>query len=416
MVLMVLRSTLGLGLLLLAVASTTVQAADGKAPLQIVVSKDKQSLVVYDGDTVVATSKVSSGKRGHETPTGIFSILEKSRYHESNIYSNAPMPFMQRLTWSGIALHASNSVPAHPASHGCVRLPNAFAKTLFKLTERGLHVVISDRQIAPQAVSHPFLFQPAAPEQQLLSDATLRPAMSQVASGAVEVAMSEPAPPSPAAPAVRADDTRAPIRILITRRGPRELALDAQAALNTLGYDAGVPDGALGSRSIAAIRAFELAEGREPKGRLTPDLVDVLFRKANLPPPANGQLLVRRDFAPLFEAPVTIAEPDVALGAHFYQFQDIDAATGKGSWFSLSLDNTIPKGMKARLGITVDDDALAYNAATRVLDRIQMTDALREKVEDLLAPGSSLTVSDMGLGPETGRGTDFVTITHPAKG
>ncbi|TCM57526.1 putative peptidoglycan binding protein [Rhizobium sp. PP-F2F-G48] len=413
---MVLRFPLGLGLLLLALASTTAYAADGTSPLQIVVSKDKQSLVVYDGASVVATSKVSSGKRGHDTPTGIFSILEKSRYHESNIYSNAPMPFMQRLTWSGIALHASNSVPSYPASHGCVRLPNAFAKTLFKMTERGWHVVISDRPIAPQPVSHGFLFQPSAPEQQLLSDVTLRPAMSQITSGTVEVAMSEPAPSPPAAPSARAEDTREPIRILITRRGMRELTLDVQAALNGLGYDAGVPDGALGSQSIAAIRAFELAEGREPKGRVTPELVDALFRKANLPPPANGQLLVRRAFTPLFEAPVTIAAPEIALGAHFYQFQDIDAATGKGSWFSLSLDNVIPKGMKSRLGITTDDDAFAYNAATRVLDRIQMTDDLREKVEDLLAPGSSLTVSDMGLGPETGRGTDFVTITHPAKG
>lgn len=410
---MVLRSTLGLGLLLLALASTATYAADGQAPLQVVVSKDKQSLVVYDGDTVVATSKVSSGKRGHETPTGIFSILEKRRYHESNIYSNAPMPFMQRLTWSGIALHASNSVPSFPASHGCVRLPNAFAKALYKMTGRGLHVVISDRQIAPQPVSHSFLFQPSEPEPQLLSDATLRPAMSQIPSGNVEVAMSEPAA---AAPAAHAEDNRAPIRILITRRGERERNLDIQAALNSLGYDAGVPDGALGTQSTTAIRAFELAEGHEPKGRVTPELVDALFKKANLPPPANGQLLVRRDFTPLFEAPVTITEPEIALGAHFYQFQDIDATTGKGNWFSLSLDNVIPKAMKSRLGITVDDDALAYNAATRVLDRIRMTAELREQVEDVLAPASSLTVSDMGLGPETGRGTDFVTITHPSKG
>lgn len=410
---MVLRSTFGLGLLVLALASSTALAADGRSPLQIVVSKDKQSLVVYDGDTVVATSKVSSGKRGHETPTGIFSILEKRRYHESNIYSNAPMPFMQRLTWSGIALHASNSVPAYPASHGCVRLPNAFAKSLYKLTERGLHVVISNRQIAPQPVAHAFLFQPSAPEPQLLSDATLRPAMSQIPDGTVEIAMSEPSPTT--APVARAEDVREPIRILITRRGARELNLDVQAALNGLGYDAGVPDGALGTRSVAAIRAFELAEGREAKGQVTPDFVEALFRKANLPAPANGQLMVRRDFAPLFEAPVTIREPDIALGTHFYQFQDLDTATGQGSWFSLSLDNVIPRGMKARLGITVDDDALAYNANTRVLDRIQMTDALRRQVEDLLAPGSSLTVTDMGLGPETGKGTDFVTLTHPSK-
>src|SRR3569623_3625662 len=111
-------------------------AADART-LQIFVSKDKQSLAVYDGAEVVATSKISSGKDGHTTPSGIFSVIEKQKYHESNSYSNAPMPFMQRLTWSGIALHESNSVPRYPASHGCVRMPGAFAKSLYKMTEMG---------------------------------------------------------------------------------------------------------------------------------------------------------------------------------------------------------------------------------------------------------------------------------------
>ena len=156
---MVLRFTFGLGFAL-ALSASTVFAAGEQAPLQIVVSRDQQSLVVYDGDTVVATSNVSTGKAGHSTPTGIFSILEKRRFHKSNIYSNAPMPFMQRLTWSGIALHASNHVPSYPASHGCVRMPDAFAKQLFKMTGRGVHVLISDRQLTPVAISDPFLFQP----------------------------------------------------------------------------------------------------------------------------------------------------------------------------------------------------------------------------------------------------------------
>ena len=102
-------------------ASPSALAAGAKAPLQIVVSREQQSLVVYDGDTVVATSKVSTGKAGHATPTGIFSILEKRRRHESNIYSNAPMPFMQRLNWYGVALHAGE-IPGYPASHGCIRM------------------------------------------------------------------------------------------------------------------------------------------------------------------------------------------------------------------------------------------------------------------------------------------------------
>ena len=90
------------------------------------IEKAEQTLTVYDGDQVIATSKVSTGKAGHTTPSGVFSILEKRKYHESNLYSNAPMPWMQRITWSGVALHESNSVPNYPASHGCVpaRVPN----------------------------------------------------------------------------------------------------------------------------------------------------------------------------------------------------------------------------------------------------------------------------------------------------
>ncbi|WP_455854456.1 L,D-transpeptidase family protein [Ensifer canadensis] len=133
--------------------------AGSNAPLQIIVSKNQQSLVVYDGDAVIATSAVSTGKAGHSTPTGIFSILEKRRHHKSNIYSNAPMPVMQRLTWSGIALHGSNHVPAYPASHGCVRLPSKFAASLFKMTSRGVHVLITDRQVSPTEVSSAVLFQ-----------------------------------------------------------------------------------------------------------------------------------------------------------------------------------------------------------------------------------------------------------------
>jgi peptidoglycan hydrolase-like protein with peptidoglycan-binding domain len=428
MVFMALRSSLRLGLGLLMLAGSTAHAGTaaptprGEGPLQIVVSREKQVLTVFDGDTVVATSRISSGKRGHETPTGIFSILEKRRYHESNIYSNAPMPFMQRLTWSGIALHSSGSVPAYPASHGCVRMPDAFAKTLFRMTTRGLHVVISDREVVPKPISHAFLFQPRPPAPQLLSDATLRPAISQNAAGAVEVAMSEepatiPLPPVEPPVAVGPHD---PIRMLITRRGTREAVLDAQTALNKLGYDAGVPDGALGSRTIEAIRAFKTAEGlvseEQSGGRMTQALMDTLYRKANLPPPANARLLVRRNFTPLFEAAVTIRDPQIALGEHFYQFQDVDPATEKGLWFGLTLDNTLPKAMKARLGITLEGDALSDGATARVLDRIQLTPDLRARIDDLLAPGSSLTISDMGLGPETGQGTDFITLTRPARG
>ena len=156
--------------------SCTALAAEPARTLQIFVSKDQQSLVVYDGAKVVATSKVSTGKAGHTTPTGIFSMLEKRSFHKSNIYSDAPMPFMQRLTWSGIALHESNPVPRYPASHGCVRMPGDFAKKLFRMTDRGVHVLITDRSAGAGCRSPiPFCSNRRPPRPALLSDVTLRP-------------------------------------------------------------------------------------------------------------------------------------------------------------------------------------------------------------------------------------------------
>ena len=112
--------------------------------VEIVVSIPLQRAYVYRGGTLIGVTTVSTGRRGHETPTGTFSILQKRREHYSNLYNNAPMPFMQRLTWDGIALHAGQ-IPGRPASHGCVRLPLDFARQLFGVTEVGASVHILDR-------------------------------------------------------------------------------------------------------------------------------------------------------------------------------------------------------------------------------------------------------------------------------
>ena len=112
-----------------------------RGPLLAVISIARQRLHLYDGKGLVAQSLVSTGMMGYGTPTGVFSVLQKRRYHESNIYSGAPMPFMQRLTWSGIALHAG-VLPGFPASHGCIRLPAKFASKLYQVTGVGTPVLI----------------------------------------------------------------------------------------------------------------------------------------------------------------------------------------------------------------------------------------------------------------------------------
>lgn len=399
-----------MGFAVFVMASTSGLAAGAKTPLQVVVSREQQSLVVYDGDTVVATSKVSTGKAGHATPTGIFSILEKRRRHESNIYSNAPMPFMQRLTWSGIALHGSNHVPDYPASHGCVRLPSKFAASLFKMTGYGMHVVISDRQIAPVEVASEMLFQPSEsrPQGPALSDVPLRPAIGEFNQSAVEVAMTDKRP-SP----VASDEEKVPIRILITRRGTQESVRDLQTLLNTLGYDAGLPDGFSGPATAAAIEAFQRAEALPVEGKVTPELIEAVFRQAGRSAPLNGVLRVRRQFQPLFEAEVAIAEPETALGTHLLQFQDLDTNTGQGKWFGMSLENKLPKTTKKRLGITAEGEP---GTLERTLSRITVPKDVRERLAGLLANGSSLSITDTESGLETGKGTDFITVTRERRG
>jgi lipoprotein-anchoring transpeptidase ErfK/SrfK len=116
--------------------------------IEIVVSLPLQRAYVYRGSTLIGISTVSTGRSGYETPTGTFNILQKRRQHFSNLYDGAPMPFMQRLTWDGIALHAGE-IPDGPASHGCIRLPLAFARNLFAATEVGAPVHVTD--LAPSA-------------------------------------------------------------------------------------------------------------------------------------------------------------------------------------------------------------------------------------------------------------------------
>ncbi len=116
--------------------------------VEMVVSIPLQRAYVYRGGTLIGVATVSTGKPGHPTPTGRFDILQKRPRHFSNLYNNAPMPFMQRLTWGGIALHAGQ-IPGRPASHGCVRLPLEFARSLFSVTRIGGSVHIVDRSPAP---------------------------------------------------------------------------------------------------------------------------------------------------------------------------------------------------------------------------------------------------------------------------
>lgn len=133
-----------------------------KGPVVVVVSLPQQRVHVYRNGARIGVSTISSGRRGYETPTGIFPIIERQTEHYSNKYDNAPMPFMLRLTMDGVAMHAGH-LPGYPASHGCVRLPAAFAETLFGNVRRGTVVVVADAKSAPAAVIAPGWITPVDP-------------------------------------------------------------------------------------------------------------------------------------------------------------------------------------------------------------------------------------------------------------
>lgn len=170
-----LKSLIALGILALATPSAVAQAATGPnptiaeraaalgpgqyvwdsknrstGPVLLTIDLTAQRVMVYRDGQLIAASAISTGSLGRETPTGVFTILEKEVFHRSNTYDDAPMPFMQRLTSKGIAIHAGD-LPGYPASHGCIRLPNAFAKQLYGITEIGTPVMITDdTEIAEQ--------------------------------------------------------------------------------------------------------------------------------------------------------------------------------------------------------------------------------------------------------------------------
>ena len=135
---------------------------DNKQPMIVVVSIGQQKVDVYRGTSLVTTSAVSTGTAPHPTFIGAFSIMQKARWHHSNIYSGAPMPWMNRLTWSGTAMHAG-IVPGYPASHGCIRLTYAFAPKFFQMSSVGDNVITSRGRPKPTPIEHGALFQPLPP-------------------------------------------------------------------------------------------------------------------------------------------------------------------------------------------------------------------------------------------------------------
>ena len=213
------------------IAAPQKEAGKPQGPLIIAISIQRQNLKIYDAKGFFAETPISTGMPGHPTPMGVFSVIQKHKLHHSNIYSGAPMPYMQRITWSGVAMHAG-VLPGYPASHGCIRMPMAFAVKMWGWTRMGARVVVAPGEMTPADFSHPLLMaqkvaQPAvangpnpdavpAAKTDKASDANgaIKPAIAAASlelrptvghDGGVKPVMSEP----PAAPLTQTADARA---------------------------------------------------------------------------------------------------------------------------------------------------------------------------------------------------------------
>ena len=377
----------------IAAARETFSAApDG--PVQVVVSLPEQYVRVYQNGAEIGGSIVSTGKPGYDTPAGVFTILQKRRWHNSNLYSNAPMPYMQRITWSGVALH-EGEVPDYPASHGCIRLPRSFARALFGLTRRGAQVVIANNDVVPRRFDHAKLMQPVSePAAQALVQSI--DSLEELAALTDRIERLE-------------NRSKAPVRILITRQQGRNQVANIQLALAKLGYEPGPADGYRGPMTNRAIRRFQADNGLPMDGRIDEEFEFALFDTAGLDAQWSGHLYVRQGFKEVFDTPITIRDIDQPLGTHLYTALNFAAANDQAQWTAMTLktDDWIQPIYENE-----GSGGIANAAAGEALDRIEIPAAIRQRLADMLTPGSSLVITDKGFGKEKIAGTDFIVVTH----
>jgi hypothetical protein len=322
-----------------------------KGPLQIIISIADQRVSLFDNGALIARSSVSTGTQGHPTPLGVFSVISKQRWHRSNIYSAAPMPYMQRITWSGIALHAG-VVPGHPASHGCIRLKNDFAIQLWHLTKRGTRVIIAHDDVQPVEITNPHLFKPKAvsgsPEFQTATVAGKSISGSLVSNAETPEATSLQVPGL--APVGVAAKRIVPISVFVSRK----------------------------------LSKLFVRQGFSP-------LFDVPVKIANPEEPLGTHVFTAMEFQ---NEGAAIRWTVVSIPEEFPRMSE-----------GATKEREAPAKQTA-LSVPLPDKA---NAA---LDRIEIPQDTVERISELLTPASSLIISDNGFSHETGKDTDFIVVTH----
>ena len=398
-------------------------------PLLVAISLNHQRLTLYSGGTSVAHSPVSTGTAGHLTPSGIFSVIGKERFHRSNLYSNAPMPFMQRITWSGVALH-EGVLPGYPASHGCIRMPASFARYLWATTRLGARVIVTHDEVTPFDIAHAKLFAPPKVDDQPSAD--LGPTNWGLKVAQTDDPIKSDAPKPAAAGAQQEGNPSAmPLQGLDSRMAANKARSTAVAN----GAQRAAAAGELSDRidvqdpSPTATDAATTGEPAESANKPERAVATEAKDKPRMSDPVSvfvsrktGRLYVRQGFEPVFEAPVIIRDPDVPLGTHLYTATDYTEDRTAMRWVAVTLTvhpATAPEHRRREMRRERDDeDRIARAevteqlAAAAALDRVEMPKEAVERICDVLSPGASLIISDYPLSDETGKYTDFIILTR----
>jgi hypothetical protein len=454
-------------------------------PVLAVVSIRDQRVSIYDASGGSMNARVSSGRDGYETPVGVYSVLQKEEEHYSNLYDDASMPFMQRITWSGIALH-SGQLPGYPASHGCVRLPDSFAQRLFPLTQVGMRVIVAYDNVAPAEISHPLLMKPTPPRVQesvraipmsyqdpIGSDGNSREAFLPdlhswparqaelyslrsaaddkqiLADGAIDAAKAVEQTLSEsksirdkAAKALRkaeaakksADDEVGKLDKAIERAKNNQ----ATKRLNEAKARASKTADVATNKVAATTEALKSAEAELQKAmsEAAPTLTarDAAVSKLNeakrksLPISVfislkTQRLYVRQGHEPVFDAPVTISEPEKPIGTHVFTAVDYKDGGNDVRWMAVSLDHrgsdyALNDDRARRLSDADGPPPTDISEAKAALDRITIPSDVAARLTSAVWPGSSVIISDEAESKETGKATDFIVLisTEPQGG
>jgi hypothetical protein len=329
------------------------------------------------------------------------------------------MPYMERITWSGVALH-EGPLPGYPASHGCIRMTHDFAARLWVVARLGVRVVVARNDVVPADFTHPRLFEPKAKpsEPPVAADDPEKHAESVPPANAVQAADASPDPTT----AKTVETLRGALEV----KGPAAPAVTAAvpAPMPAVAGEPAAPTPAVADPPKPASDAVDPPKTVPVPAPLKPRAVEQPAKHAGtvavLISRKEKKLFVRQGFAPLFDTPVEIENPDQPFGTHVFTALGFTDSGTHMRWNAMSVAAEPPRQLiAAKIGPKrqgpprpAEVSQPQAQTAAQVLDRIKIPQEALDRIGEILSPGASLVISDQGLGPETGEGTDFIVLTR----